>query len=89
MLGLGLTLLVERLHPVRLLRALAPAIVGSSVMGAALLLLRSTLATLGFSITPSRLLLEVLGGVVVYSLYLALCHPALFDEVRRFIARRN
>lgn len=88
-IGVALTLYIEQLHPASLLRALAPSILGSAAMGMSLLLLRFCAAKLGCPDTASLLLAEVLGGVLTYGLYLRAFHSALFDEVKRFIARRN
>ena len=87
--GLLLTMMLERLALRRLLGALAPAGLGTLVMSGAILGAQWLSRRLSLGQTGLRLLGEVLLGVVVYGSYLRLCHPSLFDDVRRFIARRN
>lgn len=87
--GVLATVITERLRLSWLAYALGPALLGSSAMAVALAGLQWLLGRFAVPQTAPRLLVEVLLGMVVYGSYLRLCHPSLFDEVRRFIARRN
>ncbi|HND12581.1 MAG TPA: hypothetical protein PLY80_19205, partial [Pseudomonadota bacterium] len=87
--GVLATVVTERLRLSWLAYALGPALLGSSAMAVALAGLQWLLGRFAVPQTAPRLLVEVLLGMVVYGSYLRLCHPSLFDEVRRFIARRN
>ena len=87
--GVAMTMWVESLRFSRIAAALAPAVLATLMMAMVLLSLRVATARLNVAATSLRLVGEVMLGAGSYVLCLRLGYPALFPEVRNFIARRK
>jgi len=87
--GLAMVLWIDSLRFSQLLVALAPPVAATALMAGMLLLLRSFTSQLGLPATVFRLGCEILLGLGSYLLGLRLLFPALFLDVRNFIARRK
>jgi len=87
--GVAMTMWVESLRFSKIAAALAPAVLATLMMAMVLLSLRVATARLNVAATSLRLVGEVMIGAGSYVLCLRLGYPALFPEVRNFIARRK
>ena len=87
--GVAMTMWVESLRFSKIAAALAPAVLATLMMAIVLLSLRVATARLNVAATSLRLVGEVMIGAGSYVLCLRLGYPALFPEVRNFIARRK
>ena len=86
--ALWLSARVDRLPASRLLRALAPSVAGSAVMGAGLWSLQRELRALAIAPSLFCLLGEIAFAVLLYGLYLKLCHRAIWQEASRWLRAR-